>query len=159
MILSIVFWGFVVSKVPWKAQGPYFIDTQKAMAAYAPMIHLNKNIQEKDQAWKERIRQREQALMARADSLAKQNRLIEFDVLNLEINVERHKAIDSTGLWASQEMTRLVDRFNGEIVEFSRKKGYQILFGTGNSTIVYGSGTMADKTAEFIDFLENHHEK
>jgi len=158
-IFAVVFFGLAIQR-SIGGNGPYFIETDKALTSFAPLVEANQIVEIKDKAWRAQMKVYEDSLTRVMDSVANHRRLPELELLNQEANVARHKMIDSTSRWATNALKVAIDSFNVVTTDFSKKQNLGILFGAAGNTVVYGTGTRADKTQELVKYMENMtHEK
>ena len=141
-------------------QGPFFIESNKVLEADAEMQIINKKIAMQDALFKKEEQVFNDSIAKLLDTLAvrrgDEEKLI--DLMNLESNIFRHKKIDSIATATRIEVDKALNAFNERIKLFSQKKGFSVLFGTNDNSIVYGSGSKADLTNELIKFIGNQHE-
>ena len=81
-----------------------------------------------------------------------------IDLMNLESNVFRHKMVDSISTASHAEVEMVMKSFNERAKAFSEDNGINVLFGTGENFVVYGTGTKADMSKKMIEFLGSTHE-
>lgn len=157
---SAFFAVFAVNTFSRVSDGPCFIDTSKALSQYAPLLGANHAIGQMEENVKERMRVFDDSISVVINSietrdLAKESRL---ELLNMESNVARHKMLDSIKTIAEQEIKASYVKFDAAVAGFCRKHGIGTLFGTASNTIVYGADGRADKTGNFVRFMETNHE-
>lgn len=156
-LLSILLCCMVIQQ-PLHGSGPYFIETDRVLSVYKPLIDANMQVKVKDQVWRDQIKVYEDSLVSLLDSVSEHKRLADLELLNLETNVLRHNMVDSTSRLASKVLALAIDSFNVVTANYANMRCFDILFGAVNNTIVFGTGTKADKTSDFIEYLESFNE-
>lgn len=143
-----------------RLQGPFFIESNKVLESDAEMQMINQKIAMQDALLKKEEQVFNDSIAKLLDTLAvrrgDEEKLI--DLMNLESNIFRHKKIDSIATASRIEVDKALKSFNNRINEYCQGKEIPVLFGSNNNAVVYGSGTKADLTKEFIKFIGNEHE-
>lgn len=141
-------------------KGPYFIDTERCLQSYQPLLDANKMVEMRDQAIKVKMKTFDDSLAHLMDTVSEHRAKGEelLSLLNLESNVYRHQLLDSTSHFAQASMAEALDSFNSTAGLFSKKDGIPVLFGSSNNTVVFGSGKKADKTEAFLQYMEHLNE-
>ena len=155
LLLSVA--SFVASLFVWvnKQTGPFFIDSNAALAVDVEMQTVNKKIALQDKNLKKEEQIFNDSIAKLLDSLAvrrgDEEKLI--DLMNMESNIFRHKKIDSIATASRIEIDNALKSFNERIKIFSQKNSIPVLFGSNDNSVVYGTGTKADLTNELIEFI------
>lgn len=55
----------------------------------------------------------------------------------------------------TQKLQNIYDKINSAVIDFAKKKGFDIVFASSNGSIVYGDGSKADVTEDFLVFLND----
>lgn len=157
---SAFFVAFAEHSLSCVPEGPFFIDSSKVPSQYTPLLSTNRAIGQMEENVKERMRVYDDSISVIISSIdvrdaAKESRL---ELLNMESDVARHKMLDSVKTGAEQEIREAYAKFDATVAVFCRKHGIGPLFGTASNTIVYGADGRADKTGDFVRFMETNHE-
>lgn len=140
-----------------KDLGPYFIDSNEALAADINMKLINQKIAIQDEILKKEEQAFNDSITKLLDTLSvrrgEEEKLI--DLMNLESNVFRHKKIDSITKASQMEIEEALASFNNRAKIFCEQKKIPVLFGSSNNSIVYGSKKKADLTNDLIKFIGN----
>ena len=143
-----------------RLQGPFFIESSKALEANAQMVAINQKIALQDEILKKQEQVFNDSIAKLLDTLSvrrgEEEKLI--DLMNLESNIFRHKMIGSISTVSRDEVKKALESFNGKAKAFSQKNGISVLFGSGSNFVVYGTGTKADVTNKLVEFLGREHE-
>ncbi|WP_141100508.1 hypothetical protein [Fibrobacter sp. UWH1] len=160
MLLSIGFLAYAVFFLEKDICNPYFIDSTSALEADALMQNINKKIGQQDEILKKKEQAFTDSIMGLFDSLSVRNEKDDalVELLNLESNVFKHNMIDSISKASQIEITEAVKNFNVKVAAYCKKNGIEVLFGSNDNSVVYGTGTKADKTKELVTYLEGIHE-
>lgn len=140
--------------------GPFFIESNKVLEFDNEMLLINQKTALQDEFLRKKEQVFNDSIAKMLDSLAvrrgDEEKLI--DLMNLESNVFRHKMIDSIKTTTNIEVQKALESFNKKVKTFCEKNEIIVLFGSGNNSIVYGSGTKADMTDKIIKFLKDENE-
>ena len=160
LAFSLCFLGYAVKKSDGDVCNPYFIDSSAVLEADAQMQSINQRIGLQDEILKKKEQAFTDSIIGLFDSTSTRNEKDEkiVELLNLESNVYKHKMIDSISNASQLEIAAVLKNFNGKVGEYCKKNGISILFGSNNNTIVYGTGTKADKTKELVKYIGGIHE-
>ena len=160
ILLSVISLVSSLSLLKGLCSGPYFIDTDAALASDSEMQMINQRIALQDEILKKEEKVFNDSIAKLLDSLTvrrgEEEKLI--DLMNMESNIFRHKKIDSIATASHVEVEKAINSFNERIKIFGQEKNISVLFGSNNNTVVYGSGTKADLTKELINFLGSENE-
>ncbi|PWJ61118.1 MULTISPECIES: OmpH family outer membrane protein [unclassified Fibrobacter] len=143
-------------------QEPFaFIDSDQVLAKYEPLLLANDAVRVRDQEIENKMKVYEDSLARLMDSLSVRRGEEEelLNLLNLESNIQRHKLVDSTSIYAQNELKTSIDMFNKMAAKYCKKNKLHLLFSTSNNTIVFGTGSKADVSNSFIKFMEGKNAK
>lgn len=143
-------------------QEPFaFIDSEQVLANYEPLLWANESVRNKDNEIEQKMKVFEDSLARLMDTLSIRRGEEEnlLNLLNLESNVQRHKLIDSTSIYAQSELEKSIGMFNKLAADYCKKNNLHLLFSTSNNTIVYGTGSKVDVSDKFIKFMEDKNAK
>ncbi len=135
------------------APGPYFIDSSRALGKFGPLLSANQVIARRDANIKIKLKFYDDSLAKLMDSAAHHRGLPEMELINLESNVLRHEMTDSVARETEALVASASDSFNVMAALFSKKEGIPVLFGSSGNTVVFGTGTRADKTDDLLRFM------
>lgn len=156
LLLSLVFLALSVLLLQRSSKGPYFINTPVVLSADKQMERINKSIEMQYEILRNKESEFNDSLKKLFDSLEIQsdaeNDLIEL--LTLESNVYRHKMIDSISKVSHEKISRRVNSINNKLRMFGEERKMRVLFGSGDNFVVFGVGTKADITENFIHHVE-----
>lgn len=160
LVLSLFFLGITIKSLDKNACNPYFIDSAAVLEADAQMQNINQRIGLQDEILKKKEQSFTDSIIGLFDSTSTRDEKDEafVELLNLESNVYRHKMIDSIGKASQLEVEGALKNFNEKVGEYCKRNGISILFGSSNNTVVYGTGTKADKTKELVKYIGGVHE-
>lgn len=154
LALALAFVSFVCSgALLWnRTAGPYFIESEKVLSARPSLQTLERRLALFDEDWKRRDSRLMDSIARRLDSLSlnREEGEMWLELLNLESNIARYRAFDSASKAVQAEMDVELQMLDGKMAQFCAANGIPVLFASNNNSIVFGSGTKADKTKEFI---------
>ncbi|MCL4103375.1 Outer membrane protein (OmpH-like) [Fibrobacter sp. UWH9] len=155
LLLSLLFVGIAFKTLANDACYPYFIDSTEVLAADQEMQAINRKIGLQDEILKKKEQNFTDSIMGLFDSTSVRNEKYDalVELLNLESNVYRHNMIDSISKASQAEVEEAVKKFNEKVAEYCKRNGFAILFGSNDNSVVYGTGTKADKTKELITYI------
>ncbi len=160
ILLSVISLMLSLSLLNGLCSGPYFINSDEALASDSEMQMINQRIALQDEILKKEEKVFNDSIAKLLDSLTvrrgEEEKLI--DLMNMESNIFRHKKIDSIATASHVEVEKAINSFNERIKIFGQEKNISVLFGSNNNAVVYGSGTKADLTKELINFLGSENE-
>ena len=135
--------------------GPFFIESEAALASFAPIQNLNQMVKIQDDSIKGMDLLLSDSLTRLSDSLEKNNveKIALIELLNLESNVKRHKMIDSISVFTKKEMDEVFVLFNTKAASFCKKKNIPVLFSSNANTVVFGVNSKADVTDDLKSFF------
>ncbi|WP_288786867.1 hypothetical protein [uncultured Fibrobacter sp.] len=159
LALALAFVSFVCSgALLWnRTAGPYFIESEKVLSARPSLQTLERRLALFDEDWKRRDSRLMDSIARHLDSLSVNREESErwLELLNLENSITRHRAMDSASKAVQGEIQGELQMLNGKMARFCAANGIPVLFASNNNSIVFGSGTKADKTGEFNAFQES----
>ncbi len=160
LLLSICFLGYAFETLDGNSCNPYFIDSAEVLGADSEMQAINQRIGLQDEILKKKEQVFTDSIMGLFDSLSVRNEKDEalVELLNLESNVYRHNMIDSISKASQAEVEVAIKNFNKNVGTYCKRNGIEILFGSNANSVVYGTGTKADKTKELVKFFEEKYE-
>lgn len=160
LLLSLLFVGFAFKTLSNDTCNPYFIDSSEVLGADLEMQAINQRIGLQDEILKKKEQAFTDSIIGLFDSTTvrndKDDALVEL--LNLESNVYRHNMIDSISKVSQAEVEVAIKNFNKNVGTYCKRNGIEILFGSNANSVVYGTGTKADKTKELVKFFEEKYE-
>ncbi|MCF0216373.1 MAG: hypothetical protein HUK21_07865 [Fibrobacteraceae bacterium] len=161
LFLSLTFLVFSITFYSSQQESFSFIDSEQVLAKYEPLVLANEALRLKEQVIEQKMKVFEDSLARLMDTLSVRRGEEEnlLNLLNLESNVQRHKLIDSTSIFAQDELKKAVENFNKLAIEYCKNNKLHLLFSTSNNTIIYGSGSKTDASESFITFMEGQNEK
>ena len=91
-------------------------------------------------------------------SLETRTRLKSEQVRRIE-ELGRFTKAEENGLikMRSELMEPVYKQINSALAEFSRERGLDVVFASSNGSIVYGEGSRADITDDFVSFLNKRY--
>lgn len=133
--------------------GPYFIDSSRALDKFGPLLSANQVIASRDADIRTKLKVYDDSLAKLMDSASHHRGLSEMELINLESNVLRYTMTDSVARETKALVASASDSFNVMVAHFSEKEGIPVLFGSSGNTVVFGTGTRADKTDDLLRFM------
>lgn len=160
LLLSICFLGYALETLNGNSCNPYFIDSSEVLGADLEMQAINQRIGLQDEILKKKEQAFTDSIIGLFDSTTvrndKDDALVEL--LNLESNVYRHNMIDSISKASQAEVAEAIKKFNESVGTYCKRNGIEILFGSNANSVVYGTGTKADKTKDLVKYIGGIHE-
>ncbi len=158
-LLSIVSLCSALFLLANRQDGPFFIDSYQTISNSPHIQSINNQIAIQNEAIKRQSLKYSDSIARLLDTLSikrgeQEETLIEL--MNLESNIFRHKKIDSLSRESEKQLTLARQAFNSQIESFCVASGISVLFASNNNTVIFGSGTKADKTQEFNHFIESN---
>lgn len=160
LAFSLVFGITVINFITDSHQGPYFIDSSKIVSADSEIIFFNAEMIKQQNELNEKLRSFDDSLAHLMDSLSvrrgSEEHLIEL--LNLERNICERKSRDSVAKDFRNKLENRLKKIDDNLGLFSKKNNLQVLFASNNNTIIFGTGTRADKTDAVLKFFRGEYE-
>jgi Skp family chaperone for outer membrane proteins len=167
VILTIALSSFVFSH---RASSPKiaFVNTQRLLMGFKDAIKVNKEVTDEDAKWRGAMKTMDDSLKAFMDSMSvkydkadlkkKKDMQDELAVRNQEIgNFERVNTQKMQKL-SQEKLAAVYQKVDAFLKEFGKQKGYEIIFGSSQGSILYGEGTAADITDEVLGKLNQRYE-
>ncbi len=145
-----------------------FLDTQRLITSFKEAHAVNKEIEAQNKKWRADMKVMEDSLSAFMSRMSK-----EFDTAD----IKKRKALQDELSMRNQQMTNFKNhsvkkiqklteekmagvytKVNAFMKEYGDKHGYDIIFGTVQGNIVYGTSSPADITNEIILLLNKRYE-
>ncbi|MFA6733756.1 MAG: hypothetical protein WCS71_01515 [Sphaerochaetaceae bacterium] len=152
-VLGLAVFALSVISLHRNVPGPYFIDSSRALGKFAPLLSANQVIARRDANIRIKLKVYDDSLAKLMDSASHHRGLPEMELINLESNVLRHEMTDSVARETKALVASASDSFNVMAALFSKREGIPVLFGSSGNTVVFGTGTRADKTDDLLRFV------
>ncbi|MDR1760195.1 MAG: OmpH family outer membrane protein [Fibrobacter sp.] len=140
-----------------------FVNTEKLLAAFSESQKVMIEIREEDARWRKSLQQIQDSLTAfelrmeaeyESASLSRKKELKEEQIKRIEEMGRFEQAQSGRMVNLQNEKLQLIyDKINFTMPDFAKKQGLDLIFASGNGSIVYGEGSTSDVTDEFILFL------
>jgi outer membrane protein len=145
-----------------------FMDTQRAMAGFKPAIEANQKVKEEDERWKKNLKIMEDSLKSYMDTMTvrydrgtvQEKKAMQDELAMRNQQINNYTAVQGRKMqeFATQQLSGVYEKLNGFMREYGKAKGYDVVFGTANGSILYGEGTAADITDEVLKALNKRYE-
>jgi hypothetical protein len=142
----------------WRRPNVAFVDTKLVLDSFQPAIRSNELVKKeserilKDQKIiEDKIANYVQIITKEYDAASLPQKKIYQDslaVLNQELN--QFKGVNQRKLqeFAQKQMADVLSQVNAFLVEYGQAENYDIIFGTTNGSVIYGTGTKLDITKQ-----------
>ncbi len=145
-----------------------FVDSQRLMTGFKEANQADKELRDEDAKWRGNLKVLEDSIKAFMDTMS-----VKFDKSDLktkkslqdELSLRNQQAnnFERANVHRMQEMNKekiakIYQKINSFMKEYGKSKGYQIIFGTANGSILYGEGTPSDITDDVIKNLNQRYE-
>lgn len=144
-----------------------FVNTEKLLTSFVGAQRVEGELRKEKDKW-------DSARRTMADSLAAFESRMElvYDSASLEtkkrLKSEQVHRIEELGRFTKAEENGLIKmrselmepvykQINSALAEFSRERGLDVVFASSNGSIVYGEGSRADITDDFVSFLNKRY--
>lgn len=144
-----------------------FINTQKVLASFSEADKIQKEVDVQRQKFEGELQILKDSLAAfekrMAESYARasmaEKTSLKKEQIRLLEQANRFEEVQSKKLLElqAQKMQDVFQKINGVLDEYGKYKGYDVIFGTAEGSILYGNGTAADLTAEFSHYLNDRY--
>lgn len=167
IFLSIV--GFTVVIHESKATIHYgFVNTEKLLNSFTESRIAVESIQQEESKWSKKRSVLEDSLKAFEKRLE-----VVYDTISLEKkralkkeHSQRIEELDRFGLaqetaisnMQTEKLAAIYEKINAAISEYAQTRNLDVIFASSHGSIVYGEGTAADLTQDFLQFLNARYE-
>jgi Skp family chaperone for outer membrane proteins len=145
-----------------------FVDTQRLLTGFKEAHKVNKEIQVEDEKWRKDLKAIEDSLKAHMDYMSahydasdakkKKEMQDELSLRNQQMNNFERMNMKRVQELTDKKMAGVYEKINTFMKEFGKTKGYDIVFGTVNGSIIYGEGSKADVTNDVVELLNKRYE-
>lgn len=145
-----------------------FVDSQRMLTSFKEANQVNKEVEVEDRKWKTALMAMEDSLQAFMDTMTvrydnatlKEKGALEDELAlrNQQINNFKRANVAKMQDISREKLAKVYDKINAFMKEFGKSGGYDVIFGTAQGSILYGEGSAADITDEFIRELNKRYE-
>jgi Skp family chaperone for outer membrane proteins len=170
LVLALVALGLILKTdlAKGRAKKIAFVDTQRLLTGFKEAHKVNKEIEAEDGKWRKDLKTMEDSLKAHMDNMSanydhadvkkKKEMQDELSVRNQQTNNFERVNVKRMQDLTNKKMAAVYEKINSLMKEYGKAKDYDIVFGTVNGSILYGEGTSADITDEFVELLNKRFE-
>lgn len=144
-----------------------FVNTEKMLSSFVESQRVLDNLRNEEEKWlaeksiiedslasfERDLENKYESLSAEEKIKAKKEHMNRIEELG-KFNIAREKAIQALQI---EKMNSVYQKINSSMQEFAKEKKLDIVFASSNGSIVYGDGSKADVTEEFILFLNSRY--
>jgi Skp family chaperone for outer membrane proteins len=145
-----------------------FVDTQRLLTSFKEANKVNKELEAADGKWKADFKSMEDSLKAYMDTMTvkfdaadmktKKKMQDELAMRNQQVNNFQRYHVKQMQDMTQDKMKDVYAKINAFMKEYGASKGYDVIFGTTNGSILYGENTQADITDEVIQALSKKYD-
>lgn len=164
LAIAVAIVGFFVLGMTKHNQVSYgFVNTEKLLDSFVESSRAMEEIKAEELKWAENRTVIEDSLKAFEQRIA-----LIYDTASVkkktELKDEQVRRIEELGRFNQsysnriqnmrvEKLSGIYQKINAAMSDYAREKGLDIVFASSNGSIVYGDGTKADITADFLVFL------
>ena len=167
LVLAVLTFGLMV-KWRGEARKLAFVDSQRLLMSFKEANQVNKEVEGEDLKWKAAFKTMNDSLKAYMDTMTvhydkaplKERREMEDELAlrNQQINNFQRANVQKMQDLSREKLAKVYDKINAFMKEFGKARGYDVIFGTAQGSILYGEGSTADITDEVIRELNRRYE-
>lgn len=145
-----------------------FINTEKMLNTFVDAQKVRDQMLAEESKWNDAEKVIEDSLATFEERLK-----LEYDTASIEtkkrLKSEQTHRMEELGRFEqakkdglqkmqSELMAPVYEKINGSLAEYAKEHGLDVVFASSNGSIVYGDGSRADLTEDFVLFLNNKYQ-
>jgi outer membrane protein len=158
----------LVAKLQSEARKFAFVDSQRLLTAFKEANQVNKEVEAEDKKWRAAMKTMEDSLKAFMDTMTvrydksslKERRDLEDELAmrNQQINNFQKVNVGKMQELSREKLAKVYGKVDAFMKEYGKARGFDVIFGTSQGSILFGEGSPADITDEVIRELNKRYE-